>query len=60
MKSYRKELWFNAAHRREFINITPQVQHLLGHTELKMATLDVQDISKQTDIIIENSRNQVI
>jgi len=26
MKSYRKELWFNTKHRREFINITPQVQ----------------------------------
>jgi thiamine phosphate synthase YjbQ (UPF0047 family) len=25
MKSYRKELWFNVAHRRAFINITPQV-----------------------------------
>ena len=26
MKSYRKELWFNAPERREFINITPQVE----------------------------------
>ena len=26
MKSYRKELWFHARHRREFINITPQVE----------------------------------
>jgi secondary thiamine-phosphate synthase enzyme len=29
MKSYRKELWFHARHRREFINITPQVQQCL-------------------------------
>ena len=29
MKSYRKELWFNTANRRELINITPQVQQCL-------------------------------
>ncbi len=29
MKSYRKELWFNIAARRAFINITPQVQEAL-------------------------------
>jgi secondary thiamine-phosphate synthase enzyme len=29
MKSYRKELWFNAKARRELINITPQVQQCL-------------------------------
>ncbi len=29
MKSYRKELWFNTKYRREFINITPQVQQCL-------------------------------
>ncbi|MHC4890993.1 MAG: secondary thiamine-phosphate synthase enzyme YjbQ, partial [Planctomycetota bacterium] len=26
MKSYRKELWFNTRGRREFINITPEVE----------------------------------
>jgi secondary thiamine-phosphate synthase enzyme len=26
MKSHREELWFNVAGRREFINITPEVQ----------------------------------
>ena len=25
MKSYRKELWFNAPHRRDYINITGEV-----------------------------------
>jgi secondary thiamine-phosphate synthase enzyme len=29
MKSYRKELWFDTASRREFINITPQVEDCL-------------------------------
>src|ERR1700747_3851340 len=26
MKSYRKELWFETDHRRQFLRITPQVQ----------------------------------
>jgi len=29
MKSYRKELWFNTATRRAFMNITPQVGECL-------------------------------
>jgi secondary thiamine-phosphate synthase enzyme len=29
MKSYRKELWFNTKSRREFINITPDIQKCL-------------------------------
>ncbi len=35
MKSYRKELWFNARGRREFINITPQVQQCLEESDIK-------------------------
>ena len=36
------------------------VQHLLGHANLKMATRYVQDVSKQTDRVIENSRKYLI
>jgi secondary thiamine-phosphate synthase enzyme len=32
MKSYRKELWFNTKTRRQFINITPQVQQYLSES----------------------------
>ena len=32
MKSYRKELWFNTRGRREFINITPQVEECLAES----------------------------
>ncbi|MFC1632387.1 secondary thiamine-phosphate synthase enzyme YjbQ [Candidatus Omnitrophota bacterium] len=35
MKSYTKHLWFNTSSRREFINITPQVQECLGHSGIK-------------------------
>ncbi len=35
MKSYRKELWFNTKARREFINITPQVETCLKESSIK-------------------------
>ncbi len=39
MKSYRKELWFNARGRREFINITPQVDEALRESGIKEGML---------------------
>ena len=35
MKSYRKELWFNTSSRREFINITPDVEECLNESGVK-------------------------
>ena len=35
MKSYKKELWFNTAGRREFINITPQIEACLKESGIK-------------------------
>jgi len=35
MKSYRKELWFNTRGRREFINITSQVEETLRESGVK-------------------------
>ncbi len=35
MESYRKELWFNTRGRREFINITPQVEECLQKSGIK-------------------------
>ncbi len=35
MKSYRKELWFNTKNRREYINITSQVEDCLRESGIK-------------------------
>jgi secondary thiamine-phosphate synthase enzyme len=35
MKSFRKELWFNTKQRREFINITPEVEACLTESGIK-------------------------
>ncbi|HPS64054.1 MAG TPA: secondary thiamine-phosphate synthase enzyme YjbQ [Ignavibacteria bacterium] len=35
MKSFRKELWYNTAKRRELINITPEVEKALSESGIK-------------------------
>ncbi len=35
MKSYRKELWFNTPHRRDYINITSEVEACLRESGIK-------------------------
>ena len=35
MKSYRKELWFNTTQRRQYINITPEVEQCLAESGIK-------------------------
>lgn len=39
MKSYRKELWFNVPARRDFINITPQVEKCLAESGIREGLL---------------------
>ncbi|MBA7483992.1 hypothetical protein ES707_19511 [subsurface metagenome] len=35
MKSYRKELWFDTSKRRQYLNITPQVEQCLEESGIK-------------------------
>jgi secondary thiamine-phosphate synthase enzyme len=35
MKSYREELWFQTRTRREFLNITPQVERAVQHSGIQ-------------------------
>ena len=35
MKSYRRELWFDITNRREFINITPEVEECLAESGIR-------------------------
>jgi len=35
MKSYRKELWFNTTSRRQYINITPEVEECLRESGIE-------------------------
>ena len=35
MKSYRKELWLHTSRRREFVNLTPQVEACLAESGIR-------------------------
>ncbi len=39
MKSYRKELWFNIPGRREYVNITPEIEQCLRESSIKEGIL---------------------
>jgi len=39
MKSYRKELWFETEHRRQLINMTPEVEKCLYESGIKEGLL---------------------
>ncbi len=39
MKSYKKELWFETAHRRELLNITPDIEECLHESGIKEGLL---------------------
>lgn len=39
MKTYRKELWFQTSGRREYINITPDVEKCLHESSIKEGIL---------------------
>ena len=35
MKSYRKELWFNTSRRREYLNLTPDINQCLAESGVR-------------------------
>lgn len=39
MKSYKKELWFNTPRRRDYINITPELEKTLLESKVKEGLL---------------------
>jgi len=39
MKSFRKELWFQTANRRDYINITPKLEECLSESGIKEGLL---------------------
>jgi len=39
MKHFRKELWFETTHRREYINITPKIQECLKESGISEGLL---------------------
>lgn len=54
MKSYRKELWFEAATRRAFINITGHVQKCLNESGIKEGLILVNAMHITASVFIND------
>jgi secondary thiamine-phosphate synthase enzyme len=57
MKSYRKELWFNTTSRREFINITPDVEKCLAESGIKEGLLLVNAMHITASVFINDDES---
>ena len=57
MKSYRKELWFNAPARRAFINITDQVQTCLEESGVREGLVLVNAMHITASVFINDNES---
>lgn len=57
MKSYRKELWFEAKNRRELINITRQVQLCVAESGIKEGLVLVNAMHITSSVFINDDES---
>ena len=57
MKSYRKELWFNTPHRRDYINITPQVEQCLRESGIREGLVLVNAMHITASVFINDDES---
>src|SRR4030067_194981 len=57
MKSYRKELWFNAPTRRAFINITAQIEECLRESGIKEGLVLVNAMHITASVFINDDES---
>ncbi|MFB3887061.1 MAG: secondary thiamine-phosphate synthase enzyme YjbQ [Thermodesulfobacteriota bacterium] len=57
MRTYRKELWFEVAKRRAFINITPQVQECLRESGVKEGLVLVNAMHITASVFINDDES---
>jgi secondary thiamine-phosphate synthase enzyme len=57
MKSYRKELWFETAKRRELINITHEVQSCLSESGIKEGLILVNAMHITSSVFINDDES---
>jgi secondary thiamine-phosphate synthase enzyme len=57
MKSYRKELWFNASSRRELINITPEVESCLAESGIREGLVLVNAMHITASVFINDDES---
>jgi secondary thiamine-phosphate synthase enzyme len=57
MKSYRKELWFNACSRRELINITREVESCLAESGIREGLVLVNAMHITASVFINDDES---
>jgi secondary thiamine-phosphate synthase enzyme len=57
MLSYRKELWFEVKGRREFINITPQVEECLRESQVQEGLVLVNAMHITASVFINDDES---
>jgi secondary thiamine-phosphate synthase enzyme len=57
MRSFRKELWFNIPARREFVNITPDVEEALRESGIKEGLVLVNAMHISASVFINDDEN---
>jgi secondary thiamine-phosphate synthase enzyme len=57
MKSYRRELWFNTTQRREFINITQQVEECLRESGIREGLCLVNPMHITASVFINDNES---
>ena len=57
MKSYRKELWFEAPQRREIIHITPQIETCLAESGIKEGLCLVNAMHISASVFINDNES---
>jgi secondary thiamine-phosphate synthase enzyme len=60
MKSYRKELWFNVAGRREFINVTPQVEEAVSESGIREGLVLVNAMHITASVFINDDESGLL
>jgi secondary thiamine-phosphate synthase enzyme len=57
MKSYRKELWFNTPNRRDYLNITRQVQDALNESKIQEGMILVNAMHITASVFINDDES---
>ena len=57
MKSYRKELWFNTPNRRNFVNITRQVEECLYESSIREGLVLVNAMHITASVFINDDES---
>ena len=54
MKSYRKEIWVETPHRRDYLNITPQVEQCLAASGIREGMVLVNSMHITSSVFIND------